>query len=172
MEKIKVGIDLLYKFSILWEVLPYYNTFSKWRKLMLTTWKETVNVWNMHENAFKKLSKWVRTKIIEYDLAYDKAYLKYVFSYEVILDYRIIYDFRKWLSEKSSLINKFIKLLDKSIDSGHTPTFYKINTNYTMKDFVAKIYKRIKEWGEDSVDALTQACKFIDSENYNILSSL
>ena len=66
--------SLLVKFSLLWEILPYYGHFPLWKYMMLNACIETKKVWIKNEKAFKELSKNMKMSVIKYNYKFDKDF--------------------------------------------------------------------------------------------------
>ena len=74
MEKINEVSGLIVKFSILWEILPFYGHFPLWKYLMLSANINTKKLWIKNEKAFKELSKDMEMSAIKYEKPFDSEY--------------------------------------------------------------------------------------------------
>ena len=74
MEKIKEVSGLMMKFSILWEILPFYGHFPIWKYLMMSASIKTKMLWIKNEKAFKELSKDMKMSAIKYEKPFDNEY--------------------------------------------------------------------------------------------------
>ena len=71
MEKLSEISGLVQKFSLLWEILPFYGHFPLWKYLMLSINTETKKLWIKNESAFKELSKDMKMSYIYYNKHFD-----------------------------------------------------------------------------------------------------
>ena len=108
----------IFKFSVLWNILPYFGFLHEWKWILQSLNKETQMMWNLNKDAF---IYWGGRQKLKLKLNYNKATLKPIrdlelFTFETIIfclvDSKMIWKHLNWFK-----YNIFIPLIDQ-LDEG------------------------------------------------------
>ena len=104
--------DLFTKFSLLWEVLPFFGHYPLWKYLLKNICKRARAVWDKYEKAFRERSKTAVMKLMKIDIIEERM-LKYLENPEVSLNHKIWVDFTTEATTVD-VVNKFKEFLLKA----------------------------------------------------------
>ena len=98
------------KFSLLWEILPFYGAYPLWTYLLRKLNKSTRELLNKHQNAFWRLSKEFKMKLLCFETQLNEKWYECLLNPEVLLNYKICINFSKYIPSKEEII-KFKEFL-------------------------------------------------------------
>ena len=160
---------MLTKFSLLWELLPFFGSYEQWKLLMQWISKGTKQWWIKNQQAFQELFNGSRIRLICHRYQFDQKYLEYLSDPQALLDNKIWIQFSPIIPSERD-IRKLIKFIKKAKDSGFNPVFYEIQLPFSeaAKDIVKSLYDVLKDLGEDSGKALFQKWRITALDSYNL----
>ena len=118
--------ELLMSFGILWELLPYYGNYRSWKNIMRKLWKQTKEVWDKNQSAFKQLSLRARVGVITHDWDLSPQFLDYITETDVLMNYKIAIDFCKE-ETFAEIIDKFREFLEKLRNKSIIPIYHSLS---------------------------------------------
>ena len=138
----------IFKFSMLWNILPYFGFLHEWKWILQSLNKKTQMMWNLNKDAFIYWGGWQKFKL---KLDYNKATLKPIrdlelFTFETIV-FCLVDSEMRCLYPDWFKYNIFIPLIDQ-LDEGK------------MILFDAKIHKMTTPfsiWSKNEIEHIMQS---------------
>ena len=176
MEKYPSVSPLVLKFSLLWELLPFYGYIPLWRYLLCRLNTQTKQVWVKNQQAFKERAKDMTMKTIKYKGAFDEHFRNYLSNPEILLNNKISIQ----LSSTQEWINLFAEFLKDLLQTDKRPEFGQINfleCSICTSYFAEPLYNMLKQLGDNQESLIVknwklQTTRYVNREPYtNLLHS-
>ena len=113
MEKTKSRLPVIFKFSMLWNILPYYGYLDEWERLLAVLNKCTRLFWNEHRKAFKVWGKELMRSLYFTD-ASSRIPKIYFDVFKVFIEYSILSTKSRENQKAKNFISKLVKMLDQN----------------------------------------------------------
>ena len=136
MEILKMKpIKQMFKFSTIWNILPFYGKLHKWRWMMKILWKQTSQIWNDNEDAFVRCGsdlkvpkafnscRFMKSDIIKV-IKWHKVYSHYLFKGNI--NYR----------EKKNILSLLKKGFTISLERSYYRNCKYIKMNFTNNNII------------------------------------
>ena len=164
MDKYPQSLPLIIKFSLLWELLPFYGHLPLWRFLLCSLSTQTKQVWIKNQQAFRKWARGMTMGVIKYNRSYDEQFKEYLTDPEVLLNYKISVN----LGSTLEWINLFGEFLKNCLKENKWPIFEDIEIPewISISYFVEPLYNTLKQMGENQESVIVKNSKILSSNYY------
>ena len=165
MEKYPQSFPWIMKFSLLWELLPFYGHLPLWRYLLCNLSAQTKQVWVKNQQAFRERGKNMKMNIIKYKVAFDEQFKNYLANPEVLLNNKIsviLYSTQEW-------INLFGEFLTNCLKENKWPIFEDIEIPEWMSVsyFLEPLYNTLKQMDENQESVIAKNWKILSTRYSN-----
>ena len=161
MEKYSQSYWLITKFSLLWELLPFYGHLPLWKYLLCSLNKQTRQVWIKNQHAFSERAKNMAMNILQYKDYFDEQFKEYLSDPEILLNNKICIK----LDSTIECLNLFVDFFTGWFEANKWPIFEDITMpeSISVSYFVEPLYNVLKQMGENQKDTIVKHWKILSS---------